>query len=229
MKLRAASRHQAFTLMELLIVMTIIATLVGITAAAATMMQKKARRLKADAQIQSITLGLEKYNQEYSEYPSVNGNQKSEFNGLNYTVAGARMLYQALSGDGTNAIKGVSSRPSNGQLNESRDGEVFLSAADPANTASGMVGRIGETNNYFLQDPFEKPYQYKSKGDTAREADLHNPGPTIFGHSATTTLATPAKPKSGSPIGRIGGGKGKTGKGKRIANRKQCRIPFYSV
>ena len=175
MKLRANSRHQGFTLMELLIVMTIIASLVGITAAAAGMMQKKARRLKADAQVESISLGLEKYKLEYSEYPAVKGQQKAEFDGLNYTVAGARMLYQALSGDGTSAIKGLSGRPSNGKLNESRDGEVFLASADPANTAAGMVAQIGDSSNYFLQDPFEKPYQYKSKGDTTREADLHNP------------------------------------------------------
>ena len=175
MKLRAASRHQGFTLMELLIVISIIAMLVAITAAAATSMQKKARRLKADAQVQSITLGLEKYHQEYSEYPAVKGSQKAEFNGLNYTVAGGRMLYQALSGDGTSAIKGLPGRPSNGKLNESGDGEIFLSSADPANRAAGMVAQIGDSNNYFLQDPFEKPYQYKSKGDTTREEDLHNP------------------------------------------------------
>ena len=144
MKLRTASRYQGFTLMELLIVMTIVASLVGITAAAATMMQKKARRLKADAQVASITLGLEKYKQEYSEFPASKGSGKAEFNGLNYTVSGARMLYQALSGDGSNAIKGLPGRPSNGKLNEKNDGEVFLSAADPANTASGMVGKIGE-------------------------------------------------------------------------------------
>ena len=176
MKLRAASRHQGFTLMEILIVITIIASLVGITAAAATMMQKKARRLKADAQVSSITLGLEKYKQEYSEFPAPIGNEKAEFNGLSYTVSGARMLYQALSGDGTNAIRGLTGRPSNGQLNESRDGEVFLSSADPANTAAGMVAKIGDSNNYFLQDPFEKPYQYKSReGSNTNEADLHNP------------------------------------------------------
>ncbi len=175
MKLRAASRKQGFTLMELLIVMAIIASLVGITAAAAGMMRKKARRLKADAQLTSITLGLEKYKQEYSEYPAVKGSQKAEFNGLNYNVAGARMLYQALSGDGTSAIKGLPGRPSNGELNESKDGEVFLSSADPANKAAGLVAQIGDSSNYFLQDPFEKPYQYRSKGDAANKNELHNP------------------------------------------------------
>lgn len=152
----------AFTLMELLIVISIMALLAGLVAATAQSMNRAARGKKAVAQIAAMELGLENYKGDYGEYPEPKGDAQKDFDGGSYNVGGARMLYQALSGDGADAIAGADGGASNGQMGESGDGEVYIPYLDPENNTQNMVASEGE--DYYLQDPFGKPYQYRKAG-----------------------------------------------------------------
>ncbi|HJT80372.1 MAG TPA: type II secretion system protein [Chthoniobacterales bacterium] len=64
-------RHpEAFTLLELLIVMTIIIILAGITFATMGYVNNKARRSRAEAEIAAISAALENYKADNGTYPS---------------------------------------------------------------------------------------------------------------------------------------------------------------
>jgi len=64
--------RQAFTLIELLIVITIIAILASLVLAAAGSVQKKGARSRAEAEIKAVEAALESYKSDNGDYPSNN-------------------------------------------------------------------------------------------------------------------------------------------------------------
>ncbi|MDG2123124.1 MAG: type II secretion system protein GspG [Verrucomicrobiales bacterium] len=163
--------RQGFTLMELLIVISIMALLAGLVAATAQSMNRAARAKKAVTQIAAMETGLESYKVDYGEYPEAKGSSKMDFEGSgSYNVSGARMLYQALSGDGSDAISGTEGSASNGQMGDTTDGEIYLPYLDPENNSQNMVAN--EEEDYYLADPFGKPYQYRKAGGPERTNNI---------------------------------------------------------
>lgn len=64
------TRFSAFTLIELLIVITIIAVLAGLVMGAAKSVQDKGKRSRTEAEIAAIGAALESYKADNGEYPS---------------------------------------------------------------------------------------------------------------------------------------------------------------
>ena len=64
--------RQAFTLIELLIVITVIAILASLVLAAAGSVQKKGARSRAEAEIKAVEAALESYKSDNGDYPSNN-------------------------------------------------------------------------------------------------------------------------------------------------------------
>lgn len=147
--------------MELLVVISIIALLAAMTMGAFTYAQKAAMRNRTTAVHRAIISGLENYSSEYGEFPvAAREETDGDFpNKKNYYVSGARMLYQALSGDGTDQIKIGSGAgdPSDGKWT---DGEKMLLTDMPKDMYS-----LGGSNVYMLVDAFGHPFQY-TKGGT---------------------------------------------------------------
>jgi type II secretion system protein G len=73
------SRHSAFTLIELMVVIAIIAILAGLILSAAGYVQKKGARSRAEAEIAALGTALENYKADYGDYPtnSVSANTRS--------------------------------------------------------------------------------------------------------------------------------------------------------
>ena len=121
---------------------------------------------KAEAQIKTIGLGLEKYYQKYGEYPVEN----SEPNG-------SKCLYQALSGDGSNYISGVSSPTSSTGVAGS-GGDVILDILSFTNLRNPddeqrMVKLID--GDYALVDPFGNEYRYHARNPKYNQSyDLYS-------------------------------------------------------
>lgn len=67
-----SGRDQAFTLVELMVVVAVIGVIAGIVLAAAGGVQKKAARDQAKAEIKTILVGLERYRAANGGYPVVN-------------------------------------------------------------------------------------------------------------------------------------------------------------
>ena len=84
----------AFTILELLVVITIIIVLAGLILSTVGYVQKKGARSRAEAEIAAMSAALESYKADNGTYPTHNGSN------------GGHALYQALSGDGNDVIGG---------------------------------------------------------------------------------------------------------------------------
>lgn len=163
MNLRLVShrRQGAFTLMELLVVMSIIALLAAMTMGAFSYAQKAAMRNRTTAMHRAIISGLENYNSEWGEFPSpASDGETDTFSGKTYNTSGASMLYQALSGDGTDKIK-IGSGSGSSSDGKWTDGEKMLLTEMPKE----FYYKNG-SNSYMLLDAFIHPFQYTKGGTT---------------------------------------------------------------
>jgi len=102
------SKTSAFTLIELLIVIAIIAVLAGLVLGAASSVQKKGARSRAEAEIAAIGAALESYKADNGDYPS----NSSTANNLSLLAAlmpptGSGKVYYEFKPKWTNAILGA--------------------------------------------------------------------------------------------------------------------------
>lgn len=157
------SRKHAFTLVEMLIVVTIISLLAALTMGGYTYAMRSSKRRLTTGTFEAIKLALERYNTEFGEYPQpANSNQMVQFPpGLaTYDTSGASCLYQALTGDGYDQIKGVTG--TGGGSGGSSDGKV----EGVAELKNKMFVEIPQTiytrrgTNFMLIDGFGHPFQY---------------------------------------------------------------------
>ncbi len=158
---RSRQGRRGFTMIELLVVISIIAVLAGLVAAVASGASKASKRKKAQGQIMAIQEALEAYKAEYGNYPRPVG-------GTDDPKASAQMLYQAVSGDGTNMIDGAEPTASDG--NPGTDGEFFLDAAFHNGGNSSFTHE-----DFYLMDPWRHPYNYV-RGDESNQTM----NPTLF-------------------------------------------------
>ncbi len=114
---------------------------------------------RARAEIQAMSLALERYRAEFGEYPSVAG-------GSTDPEEMAKCLYQALSGDGSDKIEGsAGGSRSTGEAGRATDGLVFLDTAIYDRDKVRRNNRGFVHADYYLQDPWGRPYRYQKAGD----------------------------------------------------------------
>jgi type II secretory pathway pseudopilin PulG len=168
MKARTHLRQTSgFTLLQTVIVVAIIALLASLVVQVSS--PKSSKRRATEASMSSIQSVLERYLQKYGEYPEpTNPDEAAELMpGKVYRIGAAKCLYQALTGDGSDAIKGSSddATSSNGTL---EDEELALALFK--DMPSQMRRKIG--GNYILVDAFGRPFQYL-KADPEKKNTLN--------------------------------------------------------
>ncbi len=100
-RLRHFAPRGAFTILELLVVMTIIIVLAGLILATSGYVQKKGARSRAEAEIAAMSTALESYKADNGMYPTNNDTNNlnpADANPLHYQDA-SRYLYTQVSGD----------------------------------------------------------------------------------------------------------------------------------
>ncbi|HBJ87185.1 MAG TPA: hypothetical protein DDZ88_25665 [Verrucomicrobiales bacterium] len=159
-----------FTLMELLVVIGIIALLAVLVVSSGSSGSSK-RRVTQGAQ-QSIESALERYREEYGEYPEpVNPDETAEIMpGKVYRIGAAKCLYQALRGDGYDAVKGAGSAEKGEPQSDGRVSAEEIKNAILRDMPEGMWRKVG--NNYFLVDAFGRPFQYV-KADAEKKTTIN--------------------------------------------------------
>ena len=160
---------KGFTLVEMLIVVTIISLLAALTLGGYTYAMNSSRRRLTTGSFEAIKLALERYNAEFAEYPQpANSNTMASFPPAqtSYDLSGAACLYQALTGDGFDQIKGVSSSSgagsNSGGSSSGSDGKVE-GATEVNNKMFVEIPQTIYTRNgstYILIDGFGHPFQY---------------------------------------------------------------------
>ena len=164
-------KGHGFTLMELLVVIGIIALLAALVLGSGG--SGSSKRQVTQSANQMIESALDRYREHYGEYPEpLNGDETAEIMpGKVYRIGAAKCLYQALRGDGCDAIKGAQSVGNN---NSQSDGQV--SAGEIKNAMipempQGMWRKVG--GSYILVDAFGRPLQY-IKADSDKKNTINS-------------------------------------------------------
>jgi type II secretory pathway pseudopilin PulG len=172
----------AFTLLELLIVITIIIILAGLTIATMGYVQGKARRSRAEAEIAAISAALENYKADNGVYPqdgntnALAPNTTGDPTSLSYKNA-SLSLYKLISGDSDNDNNRIVEAKSYFSF---RPNQLYPDAQNQAVT--------------FIRDPFVdksgKPcsYGYSTvKASSPNGTDGYNPTFDLWSTGGTTT------------------------------------------
>lgn len=154
--------RRGFTLVEMLIVITIIALLAGLTMGGYTYAMRSSKRRLTAGTFEATKSALENYNTEFGEYPEpANSGQIVEIlPGKSYDTSGAACLYQALSGDGYDQIKGVTGS-AEAETPGSSDGKT--EGAEIQNITLKEMPQsmfIRRDSTFMLVDGFGRPFQY---------------------------------------------------------------------
>jgi prepilin-type N-terminal cleavage/methylation domain-containing protein len=129
----------AFTLIELIVVVTVIVILTGLVLSTVGYVQKKAARSRAETEIAAMSAALESYKADNGVYPPYSG------------ATGAHALYQGLSGDGNDAIGGTT--PSTGTPGSSGKSYMTLKPnmlrPNPPDATTRVIDSFGNNYNYL--------------------------------------------------------------------------------
>lgn len=162
-------RAPGFTLLQTVIVVAIIAFLVVLILPNSISTRPGKRRI-TETTLNAITATLDRYFERYGEFPDpANPDETAELlPGKIYRIGAARCLYQALTGDGSDAIKGAvgeNATSSNGTWEDQELEQVMFKDVPPT-----MCRKIG--NHYLIVDGYGRPFQYL-KADPEKKNTLN--------------------------------------------------------
>lgn len=200
----ARNRRPAFTLVEVLVVIGIMLVLVGMLMVAIPKVQKSARRARTTADLQTISVAMEAYKQDFGDYPRLRytgagsiGNPRGSTSAMDFmppamggqgaaVIAGSELLAWALVGPYQSAAAGDWSPPDGkdgfGIRVGSTRGTVFGPYVNPEKflrNPNNDPAYMNPTQRYymFLQDAFRQPILYfvrNVKPATNAPADMYN-------------------------------------------------------
>jgi prepilin-type N-terminal cleavage/methylation domain-containing protein len=160
----------AFTLLELLIVISIIIILAGLTIATMSYVQTKARRSRAEAEIAAFSAALENYKADNGVYPSdpastetLAANSDPDGGDPAKFVASCQFLYKKITGDsdGNPTTSDATNDTKNYLGNGLRPNMLYPNPPGP---------------NTYIQDPFRYSYGYSTiKAANSASGNGYNP------------------------------------------------------
>ncbi len=142
-------RQAGFTLMELLVVITIIVILASLTMGGLGFMQRNQAVQKCKAQIAMLGTGLEEYKLDFGRYPVANDTGAT-------SDLGSNVLYRALYWDSDSNGAGIGADPNQ---------RVYLTELDPTSTKQGWSSNIVASPQNTIRDPWGLDYRYRSGVD----------------------------------------------------------------
>lgn len=147
--------------MELLVVMAVIAMLAALTVGVFGYAQQSASLNRTKASHAAIRAALEQYKEKFGEYPAPKSPaQMGEASGGSFRVGSSLMLYQAITGDGTDSINlPTGGTPSDGNIDKETELPNVINGGLPK--AMILKSAIG----YMFVDGFGRPFQYSRSPD----------------------------------------------------------------
>lgn len=198
MKTPSRRGHAAFTLIELMAVVTIIVILAGIVVGGMGFVNEKQAREKARVQIALLSKALEEYKLEMGSYPGTSIN----FGGGTATEIGgdySKILYTALFYEGYQYTNPAT--PPDNWTNKAT--KIFLPELDPRNNKQGWVDTTTSTTptaNQYIRDPWGNPYLYRvgTLADGTSNKNAQNPDFDLWskGKDGQTDTNNPAMSQS---------------------------------
>ena len=150
----SSRRRSGFTLIEMLVTITIIVILAGLVVAAMDYVKEKQKRATATVQIQLLANACEGFKLDFGFYPGSADNSPSDGRNM------SNELFSDLYWD--------SNRDSSGPLNDSTQ-TIYLSDLDPEHNKQGWIDGKGQAAR--ILDPWKNEYRYR-KGTSAQSPDF---------------------------------------------------------
>jgi type II secretory pathway pseudopilin PulG len=158
-----SKNEDAFTMVELLIVMAVIIVLAGLILTTTGYVQKKAARSRTEAEIAAISAALESYRADNGIYPTSPETDALKANSTSdpsVYVNASKYLYIAISGD----TDGNPVTPDNGR-------NYMADSLKP-----NMLGPNPPGSGTYVRDPFGNSYGYSTvKASNPTASDGYNP------------------------------------------------------
>ncbi len=213
---------RAFTLIEMLVVMAVIAILAGIILSVNGLVQGKAARARAEGEIKALSAGCEAYKGDNGSYPQDNTTDgldpRSKGSPTDYQNA-SKVLYRALSGD-TNTSGRVDATDGKYDISGNLITPTPQNPAPPTNylpdffqpnRLSGSPAAGPFTSVSFIKDPYGNSYGYSTKGAAAEQKyrievtkDASKARPTGEGFNTTFDLWSTAGKNTNPIAGDLG-------------------------
>ena len=189
MKTHRQPATRAFTLIELLITITIIAILASLTAAGIVNVIDQGNRLKVRAFAMDLKSGIDSYQTEYNRYPT-----DSNVAGSNGEDAPEVLT------DGSNSLVDVimGIPPTSSGTMDMNPKRLSFASFPPAN--NGRHGLVGSTRPFKLADMYGQPYHIllDTNGDNqVKNPDVSNTDPKISANQAAYLVTKVAVYSSG--------------------------------
>ena len=152
-------RRSAFTILELLVVITIIIVLAGLILATVGYVQKKGARSRAEAEIAAMSAALESYKADNGTYPTSSATEayspQAAIDFSKYSPA-SKYLYGELSGDNED-FNGAN------DTTKEQKNKSYFSFKQQLLGRSDMSQPVSNSNAVlFLRDPFGNSYGYST-------------------------------------------------------------------
>jgi general secretion pathway protein G len=162
-------RHAAaFTLIELMAVITIIVILAGIVVGGMGYVNEKQAREKAKVQIALLSKAIEEYKMDMGKYP---GNGTGNIGGTAGTGVSAQ-LYVKLFYEGYEYNNNPNR--SDTDANNPKANKIYLPELDPRNSKQGWVDSVTTATppaSTTIKDPWGQEYRYR-RGSNAQNPDF---------------------------------------------------------
>lgn len=190
MKTHRLHGRPAFTLIELLAVITITVILAALVVAGMGYASRKQAGERARLELAQLTQGLENYKRDMATYP-VSANSTD---GLGQS---ARCLYQALFYEGYEY--GIQPTP---PANWTKATSIYVAQLDPTSSKLGWVTLVTAPNavpppSTIVMDPWGKEYRYRSARNTAGNPNSNTINPEFdLWSSGRDENSLPASPSS---------------------------------
>jgi prepilin-type N-terminal cleavage/methylation domain-containing protein len=150
-----------FTLLEMLLVMSVIVALGALVINASSGAQQLALRRKAEAEVRALETAVEQYRHDNGQVPQINSTEGSPF-----------------------------SEPNAGSASYATAAQFLFDALVPIDGKAYMPNRVNDPNSTreMILDPWGKPYGYNSA--TNLTANPHYPGVSIWSTAGESSSRT---------------------------------------
>ncbi len=162
--MKSNPRHgrQAFTLIELMAVITIIVILAALVVKGMGMVTERQAKNKAQIQIESLSRAIQEYKLDTGRFPGTDDNTSIDGKGV------SEQLYEALFYEGYDFAENPTRADATGLLAT----KIYLPDLDPVNSKQGWVGPATSVpTKTEIKDPWGREYRYR-KGDNAQNPDF---------------------------------------------------------